>query len=284
MRVALVFQGLRAARQDPPRRRACLTYAVAVSAAQLGWVALIFVDLSVLVALVLSGILILVELAGPVIAETKDGGTPWHAHHIVERNSLFAIIALGESVVGTVVALSAVVGNQGWNADAVLVGVAGMGLTFGMWWVYFILPSAPVLHAYRNRAFPWGYGQMLVVTAIVATGAGLHVAASYIEHEAHISRMATVLTVTLPLSAFLALIYVLYCYLVRRFDPFHLGLAVATVFVLGAALLAALLDVRMAACLVVLTLAPAVTVVGYEVHGYRHQAAVLSGDEAVEFE
>src|SRR5687768_177190 len=38
MRVALVSQWLRAAKQDPARRRACLTYAVAVSIAQLGWV------------------------------------------------------------------------------------------------------------------------------------------------------------------------------------------------------------------------------------------------------
>src|ERR687890_2683696 len=37
MRVALVFQWLRAARQDPERRRACLTYATAVSVAQVGW-------------------------------------------------------------------------------------------------------------------------------------------------------------------------------------------------------------------------------------------------------
>jgi low temperature requirement protein LtrA len=38
MRVALVFQWLRAARQDPARRRACLTYAAAVSIDQVGWV------------------------------------------------------------------------------------------------------------------------------------------------------------------------------------------------------------------------------------------------------
>ena len=57
-------------------------------------------------------------------------------------HSLFAIIALGEGVVGTVAALSAVVDRQGWTLDAVLVGIAGMGLTFGMWWVYYLLPSA----------------------------------------------------------------------------------------------------------------------------------------------
>ena len=38
MRVALVFQWLRAARQDPGRRRVCLTYATAVGIPQIGWV------------------------------------------------------------------------------------------------------------------------------------------------------------------------------------------------------------------------------------------------------
>ena len=163
MRVAMVFQWLRAARQDPARRRACLTYAIAISVAQVGWVVQIVVDFSLGVSLVLACILRLVELAGPVIAERRDGGTPWHAHHIAERHSLFAIIALGEGVVGTVATLSAVVEEQGWTMDAALVCIAGTGLTFGMWWVYYILPSARMLHAHRNRSFVWGYGQMLIV-------------------------------------------------------------------------------------------------------------------------
>ncbi len=275
MRVALVFQWLRAARQDPARRRACGTYAVVVSLAQLGWVVLIVLHLSVAATLILSGILALVELAGPALAERQDGGTPWHAHHIAERHSLFAIIALGEGVVGTVAALSAVVEQQGWSVDAALVGIAGTGLTFGMWWVYYMLPSGAVLHAHRNRAFIWGYGQMLVVTAIVATGAGLHVAAYFIEHQAHISPLATVLTVAVPVGVYLGLIYALYYYLVRRFDPFHVWLLMATAAVVAVAVVAALSGIGMAVCLVILMLAPAVTVVGYEVRGYRHQAASL---------
>jgi low temperature requirement protein LtrA len=275
MRAALVFQWLRAARQDSARRHVCLTYAIAVSAAQLGWAALIFVDLSIGVALTLSVILVIIELTGPVVAERRDGGTPWHVHHIVERNSLFAIIALGEGVVGTVAALSAIVEQQGWTMDTALVGIAGIGLTFGMWWVYFMLPSAPILHAHRDRSFVWGYTQMLIVTAIVATGAGLHVAAYFIEHRAHISPLATVLTVAIPVGIFLALIYALYYYLVRRFDPFHIWLLMATVAVAAVAVVAALSGVSMAACLVILVFAPAVTVVGYELRGYRHQADSL---------
>jgi low temperature requirement protein LtrA len=275
MRVALVSQWVRAARQDAGRRRVCLTYAAAVTVAQVGWAAMIVVHFSIAVAFAVIALLVVVELAGPVLAERTDGGTPWNAHHIVERLGLFAIIALGEGVVGTVAALSAVVEQQGWTRDAALVGIAGTGLTFGMWWVYYMLPSAPVLQEHRDRSFVWGYSQLLVVTSIVATGAGLHVAAYFIEHKAHISALATVLTVAIPVGVFLGLIYGLYYYLVRRFDPFHTWLLTATSAVVAAAVFAAMSGISMAVCLVILMLAPAVTVVGYEVRGYRHQAEAL---------
>ena len=163
-----------------------------------------------------------------MLAERQDGGTPWHAHHIAERHSLFAIIALGEGVVGTVAALSAVVDRQGWTLDAALVGIAGMGLTFGMWWVYYLVPSGEILQRHRDRASVWGYVQMLIVTSIVATGAGLHVAAYFIEGKAQISALATVLAVAVPVGVFLGLMYALYYYLVRRFDVFHVWLLIAT--------------------------------------------------------
>ncbi|WP_421915363.1 low temperature requirement protein A [Mesorhizobium sp.] len=278
MRVAMIFQWLRAARQDPARREICLTYVTAISIAQVGWVMQILFDFSVLTSLVLGAILLVIELAGPVIAERRNGGTPWHAHHMAERYSLFAIIALGESIVGTLATLSAVVEEQGWNLDAALVGVAGTGLTFGMWWVYYMLPSAPVLHAHRERAFVWGYGQMLVVAAIVATGAGLHVAAYFIEHKAHIGPLATLLCAAVPLAIFLGAIYGLYYYLVPRFDLFHIWLLAATAAAVALAIVAALAGVDMAVCLIILTLAPAVTVVGYEIHGHRHQAQSLALD------
>jgi Bacterial low temperature requirement A protein (LtrA) len=57
---------------------------------------------------------------------------------------------LGESVIGTVASLAAVVEHQGWTLEAVLVGVAGTGLTFGMWWTYFIIPSAGILQGLRR--------------------------------------------------------------------------------------------------------------------------------------
>ena len=151
---------------------------------------------------------------GPVHCRAGKGGTPWHAHHIVERYGLLTIITLGEGVIGTVASLGAVVESQGWTLDAVLVAVAGTGLTFGLWWMYFTIPSAEVLHVHRERG-PWGYGHMLIFGSIAATGAGLHVAADYIGHEAHIGAVATVLTVAVPVAVFAVALFALYTYLVR---------------------------------------------------------------------
>jgi low temperature requirement protein LtrA len=115
MRVAMVFQWLRAARQCPERRAACLAYAKVIVLAQIGWVAMTFMHLTLVPTALIVIALLLVELAGPYIAETRHGGTPWHAHHMAERYGLLAIIALGEGVIGTVASLSAVVEAQGWT-------------------------------------------------------------------------------------------------------------------------------------------------------------------------
>ncbi|MGE5762235.1 MAG: low temperature requirement protein A, partial [Gemmatimonadota bacterium] len=90
-------------------RPGCLTYAVHVTLAQIGWVILLIADTTLGITLVFVCLLIGVELLGPWIAETRKGGTPWHAHHIAERYRLLTIIALGEGVIGTVASLSAVV-------------------------------------------------------------------------------------------------------------------------------------------------------------------------------
>ncbi len=216
-------------------------------------------------AIVLGGILVLIEMTGPLLAERQGGGTPWNAEHIAERHGLFAIIALGEGIVGTVAALSAVVDRQGWTLDAVLVGIAGMGLTFGMWWVYYLVPSGETLREHRSRAAVWGFNQILIVTAIVATGAGLRVAAYFIEGNAAITAFAVVLAVLIPVGAFLGLISILSYYLVRRFAAFHIWLLLATSGVMGLALIAALSGVGVANCLVIVMLAPAMAVVMSEV-------------------
>lgn len=277
MRVAMIFQWLRAAKQDPERRRACLTYAKAIAFAQIGWVAMIFLNFSIGVTLALTAIFVAIEMLGPFLAERKDGGTPWHAHHIAERYALIVIIALGEGIVGTVAALAALIQTQGWSVDVAFVGLAGTGLTFGMWWVFFILPSAHVLHAQRTKkSFVWGYGLMITIASIVATGAGLHVAAYFIEGKSKLDALPVLLSVVVPVVIFLVSIYAIYAYLVDEFDRFHLWLFVATVLIIAAAITAAYVGVSLPICLLILMLAPVVTIIGYETRGHKHQMEVLS--------
>ena len=223
-----------------------------------------------------AGVLILIELAGPVIAERRLGGTPWHPHHIAERYGLLAIVTLGEVILGTVAALDAVVRAEGWTTETALVGLAGVGLTFGMWWMYFVLPYGELLHQYRHRSFGWGYGHLFLFASLVATGVGLHVAALFIEDEAHLSTLTVVATTAVPLVVYVISLYSLYSLLTRQIDPFHIWLIAGTGAVIAVALVMAAADVPIAACLLVLTLAPAVTVVGYELLGHRHVADVIS--------
>lgn len=275
MRIALVGQWLRAAKQDPDRRAACLTYAAFVTVAQVGWIGTIFLHTSAPVTFAIVVVLIGVETLGPAVAETRKGGTPWHAHHIAERYGLLAIIALGEGVVGTVASLSAVVSAHGWSVDAAFVAVAGTGLTFGMWWTYFIVPQSDVLHAHRERSFWFGYFHLAVFGSIVATGAALHAAAYYIEHHSALGSVETVLAVALPVGAYLASIYLLYAVLIQTVDAFHILLLAITAIVLVSAVLMADAGFAMANCLLVVMLAPAVTVVGYELLGHRHAAEAI---------
>jgi len=277
MRMAMVFQWGRAARQDPDRRSACLTYAWAIAVAQAGWVALLIAQTSITVTFACVALLILVEFAGPWIAETRKGGTPWHAHHIAERYGLLVIIALGEGVLGTIASLSVLVGPEGtgWSVDAAVLAVAGVGLTFGMWWIYFVVPSGQVLAARRERSFGWGYGHIPIIGAVVATGGGLHVAAYYLEEESVLGASATVLTVMIPVAVYVVGIFVLYTYLTRMLDRFHLWLIAGSAVLLLAPVPMAASGVSMVWCLAVLALSPWVTVVGYELRGHRHNAEVL---------
>lgn len=274
MRVALIAQWLRAARQAPEHRATALAYAKAVALAQVGWVFVAVADLPTPTAIALSVTLFALELTGPYLAERK-GGSPWHAHHVAERYGLLAIIALGEIVLGTVFSVSALVEAQGWSTEAVTVVVAGIVLTFGLWWTYFLLPSGEVLHRHRGRSFWWGYGHMVIFAAIAATGAGLHVAAYVIEGKAHIGVLGAVVAVTVPVLVFTLGLFALYSYMVRDIDTFHLLLLGGVVLALAAAVGLAAAGASIGVCLLVATLAPVVVIVGFETVGHRHAADAL---------
>jgi low temperature requirement protein LtrA len=277
MRVPMLFQWVRAARQDPERRPVAEGFIATLAISQIAWVVLALSDTTVVVMFSWAIPLVLIELVGPYLAEQKRGGTPWHPHHIAERYGLLVIIALGEGLLGTTVALGAVIAPEGpgWSDELVLLGLAGTAMTFGMWWIYFVVPSGPLLHAHRERSFGWGYGHIPLFGATVAVGAGLHVAAYYIGHDTHLSAVATLATVAIPLAVYVLMVFVLYMQISRTYDPFHLILLALSAVVLGGSMLLAVAGVDVFWCLLLLAATPWVTVVGYETIGHRHNQDVL---------
>ncbi|MCD2443896.1 low temperature requirement protein A [Agromyces sp. SYSU K20354] len=275
MRVATIALWLRIARHDPAHRPSALTYAIAVGAIQVGWVISIFINPSLPVMLGIFAVLGTLELVCPYVIERRVGGTPWHAHHIAERYGLLVIITLGEVVLGTILAISAVVEEQDWSVEAALVAFGGTLLAFAMWWVYFTMPSAKVLTRFRKRGFIWGYGHFFIFGSLAATGAGLHVAAYVIEGVAHIGTIEAMLTVAVPVGVFLIALFTVYSLLLRQFDPFHIWLFIGSIVMLVIAVWAVAAGASMGTGIVLAALSPVVVIVGYETVGHRHQAAAL---------
>ncbi len=278
MRVPMLFQWLRASRQDPERREVCRVMAGTLLLAQIGWILLLLADLTIGRMFLVVGLLVLLELAGPVIAETRLVGTPWHGHHIAERYGLMVIIALGEGLLGTTAALGALI-EDGWTTEIVVLGLSGVALTFGVWWTYFVIPHGHLLAAHRERAFGWSYWHIPLFGAVVAIGAGLHVAAYYLEHHSELSATGTVVALAVPLAVYLGCMFLLYAVATRTMDPFHFMLIGLSAIVMAVSIGLAWSGVSMVWCLAVLALVPWVTVVGYETVGHRHNAEVLAGLE-----
>ncbi len=146
---------------------------------------------------------------------------------------------------------------------AITIGVAQLG------WVALMLAGITV-----GVFFAWAVVFMsieIIGPVIAERGKG-----GYIGHEAHIGATATVLTVAVPVAVFVVALGALYTYLVRAGDPFHVALLAGTAAILALAVLLASAGLPMAVCLVVLMLAPLVTVLGYETVGHRHLDAALT--------
>lgn len=173
MRAALVGLWLRAAREHPERRTTCRRYALGLALLQALWL-LRVLALPAAWALPSFAALVALELSLPAWAE-RAGETHWHPHHIAERYSLFTIILLGECMVAAANVMNGVLHTQGWSVDFIVVSFSIVGLIVGLWWAYFLVPFAQVLHLRRERAFLWGYGHALVFIALAALDGVLEV-------------------------------------------------------------------------------------------------------------
>ncbi len=206
MRLGLVTQWFRVAKNDAVRRATALRYAFGIIAVQIGWICFHFSPLALSPYIFL--LLAALELSVPVFAEASNM-TPWHPHHIAERYSLLTIIVLGESIVGCSIAMNDALQNQRFSTELIFLMVGGLMMMFTVWWAYFDTSIAEHLNS-RKMAFSWGYGHFFVFISIAALGAGLAAAVDVVSHEAKISSVRESYFVALSLMLYTTSLYVLH--------------------------------------------------------------------------
>jgi low temperature requirement protein LtrA len=207
MRCALVALWLRAAAQDPAGRATALRYAGGIALLEVGWILrLVLAETGIAPEgslLPMFVALVAFELAIPLWAERRRP-TSWHPHHIAERYALFAIILLGECILGASSTVADVVDHLGVTAELVTVAAAGLVLLFALWWLYFLQPTGEALARNRDRAFRWGYAQYFVFASLAALGAGLEVAIESAGEPVAASSVAIAYAVAIPVALFVA--------------------------------------------------------------------------------
>jgi low temperature requirement protein LtrA len=213
MRLGLIAQWIRAAIEHPDGRTTATRYAIGLAISQAGWVGRLWLpDEWAIPSFV---VLALLDLSVPLWAE-RTGMTPWHPHHIAERYGLFVIILLGESVLAATNGVSASLAASGLTPELVVIAVSGLVILFGVWWIYFAEPVGEGLARHRNWSFYWGYGHYPLLAAIAATGSGLEVAVTAIDHHGAIPDDVIAVAVAVPVGILLALIWALHRPLVEN--------------------------------------------------------------------
>jgi low temperature requirement protein LtrA len=201
MRVGMVVLWLRAALGDPARRTTALTYALGIALVQVYWAGLLWVDSSSSVRLTLLFALgAAFEIAVPALAE-RNGRTPWHRHHIIERYGLLNIIVLGETLLAGSLALRAVTGEH-FQIALVRVALSSLVIVFSMWWLYFS-KEEHLQSQDLGRSLTWGYGHVLIFAAGAAVGAGFAVVVDIVSGHAQVLLKVGNYAVAVPVALYL---------------------------------------------------------------------------------
>ncbi|MDL5154625.1 low temperature requirement protein A [Actinomycetospora termitidis] len=206
MRVAMVALWLRAAAGDPSRTQVCRTYALGLTVLQVLWVLLLLIPSPwVFIGVV---VLIVAEVSLPPVAENRGPATPWHPEHIAERYGLLTLIVLGEVILGITNAFAGALNEGGFSFGLLAVGLGGLFVVAGLWWIYFLGGDEEGLTSLRV-ALTWGYGHYFVFGAVAAVGGGIEAAVDVEEHIAHVSPVVAAFSVAVPIAIVLVVLTLL---------------------------------------------------------------------------
>ncbi|MGW3187957.1 low temperature requirement protein A [Streptomyces ardesiacus] len=136
----MVAQWLRVAVEHPECRSRALRYAAGITVVQICWVtrpwapdAWAWTTFLVLVA---------AEPAVSVWAEYRDHPVGRHPGHVAECYSLFAVIVLGEVILGSLAAVRPAVTDRGLSAPVLLIATGGLLIVFALRRIYFTANAA----------------------------------------------------------------------------------------------------------------------------------------------
>jgi low temperature requirement protein LtrA len=198
MRVAMIAQWLRASRDSGSGRRAALIYAGGIAGVQVLW--LVMLVLSGTAAAVAFVVLVLAELAVPILAESRDN-LPWHPHHITERYGLFTLILLGESLLASANAIIEALHAEHALGSLISIAVLTLVVTAALWWIYFWPPHHEAITSFRS-SLRYGYVHYFVFAAAGAFSAGIEVEIDVLTGHSALSPVAASFTVTVPIAVF----------------------------------------------------------------------------------
>jgi len=206
MRLALVAQWIRAAVSSPAYRANAVRYAVGIVVVQALWVAMLFLPAGSMPFV--APVLVLLEMAVPVWAESGTATTPWHRRHIAERYSLFTLIVLGEGLVASASAVIDGLHDAEHLAPLLVLAAGGLVIVAGLWWIYFSREQHEHIRGLPS-ALLFGYGHYVVFAAAAALPAGIEVAVSADAGHADLSHASVAATVAVPVAVFVAAVWAL---------------------------------------------------------------------------
>ena len=216
MRLGMVALWLRAAAAHPEGRRTALTYAVGITAVQLLWIARLLLHGGELL-LTTFLLLVLAELAVPVVAERVGAPTPFHPRHVAERYGLLTIIVLGEVILASVQAVQGALAapavtpsagheptgvSGGISGSLAMLVVGGLLLVFSLWWLYFKREHADLIGQGRRITWVFGYVHIIVFASVAAVGAALAAAVDVVQHAGSASPRTVALALAVPIALY----------------------------------------------------------------------------------
>jgi low temperature requirement protein LtrA len=125
------------------------------------------------------------DLATPWAAVGHDVRTPPHPAHLPERFGLFTLILLGESVVAV---MKGIESQESWSVTAAASALLGIGILFGIWWLYFDRIGAAGERWVRTKADGvlqqvWTYAHFPLYLSVVIIGVGIQRLVTAATHE-----------------------------------------------------------------------------------------------------